>query len=178
MDHVVAPLDADHARLVTQLAAELAAAVGIEGTTVPPHPPHITLASYGGAGAGPVSAALADVVAGMVPLRVRAHGYGVFTGDQDSDLSLHVMVVRSRALDGLHAAVHAALGRVGACPAGITGPDVWTPHITLLDRDLSPARLGRAVEILARRPHRTWTVTIDRLVLAAPAAAGSAQRRA
>jgi hypothetical protein len=42
---------------------------------------------------------------------------------------------------------------------------VWTPHITLLDLGLNPRLLGDAVEILARRPHRTWTITLESLTV-------------
>jgi hypothetical protein len=89
----------------------------------------------------------------------------MFTGDRDTDLSLHVMVVRTRELDRLHRRAHAALTAAGACMAGNTDPGVWTPHITLVDRGLTPARLGRAVEALAQRPHRSWTVGLTALAV-------------
>jgi hypothetical protein len=60
------------------------------------------------------------VLSRLAPLVVRAHGYGVFAGDTDNDLSLHVMVVRNRALDELHDAVEAVLCGAGACLAGST----------------------------------------------------------
>lgn len=101
----------------------------------------------------------------MMPLTVRAHGYGMFTGEAATDLSLHVMVVRTRPLDDLHRRTRAALVAAGACPAGHTDPNVWTPHITLLDRSLIPESLARAVEALAHSPHRSWTVTVTALTV-------------
>jgi 2'-5' RNA ligase len=166
MDHVIARLDADHERVVTELSHELAELLAIEPTGAAQGPPHITLVSYTGLDPTPAAAALAPVVRGARrPLAVRAHGYGMFTGDRASDLSLHVMVVRTRELDRLHRRTHAALGAAGACLAGNTDPGVWTPHITLLDRGLTPAKLGRAVEALAQRSHRSWTVGLTALAV-------------
>jgi hypothetical protein len=48
---------------------------------------------------------------------------------------------------------------------------VWTPHITVLDRGLTPTLLGRAVELLAARPHRSWRVGIATLAVTRRAAA-------
>jgi 2'-5' RNA ligase len=166
MDHVIARLDADHERVVTELSHELADLLGIEPARARQGPPHITLVSYTGLDAAGAAAALAPVArAAPHPLAVRAHGYGMFTGDRDTDLSLHVMVVRTRELDRLHRRAHAALTAAGACMAGNTDPGVWTPHITLVDRGLTPARLGRAVEALAQRPHRSWTVGLTALAV-------------
>jgi 2'-5' RNA ligase len=167
MDHVSAALDADHAEAVTRLAADLADALAIAPDAVACSTPHITLVSYTGLGPDRAAAALGPMATAAEPFIVRAHGYGVFTGDAYTDLSLHVSVVRTRALDELHAKVHAALGAAGACLAGITDPHVWSPHVTLLDRDLTPGLLGRAVEVLARRPHRTWSIGITSITIGA-----------
>ena len=168
MDHVIAPLDADHAQAVAQLAVDLAAALSIPPEAAACRSPHITLASYTGLEPAPVAAVLAPVAAAIEPFTVRAHGYGVFSGDADADLSLHVVVVRTRALDELHRRVHAALGAAGADQAGTTDPSVWSPHVTVLGRGLTPRLVGRAVEVLARRPHRTWAIGVRSLMIAAP----------
>jgi hypothetical protein len=96
---------------------------------------------------------------------VRAHGYGIFTGDADTDLSLYVIVVRSRVLDDVHRRVHASLDGAGACMAGTTDPIVWSPHVTVLDRGLTPRLLGRAIEVLAAHPHRTWSIDVSSLTV-------------
>jgi 2'-5' RNA ligase len=166
MDHVIALLDADHERLVAGLSLELAGALSIDVAGAAHGPPHITLVSYTGLSPGAASRALTPVARETGPVSVRAHGYGVFTGDADTDLSLHVMVVRTRPLDELHRRTHAALAHAGARPAGTTDPAVWTPHITLLDHGLTPSLLGRAVELLAHRPHRSWTIDVTSLTVA------------
>jgi 2'-5' RNA ligase len=160
MDHVVAPLDPDHARVVAGLATGLAAELGIDPGATTPRRPHVTVASYSGLAPTATVDALRPAVAPIAPFSVRAHGYGVFAGDCDTDLSLHVMVVRTGTLDRLHRRVHHALAQAGACVAGTTAPSAWTPHITLLDRGLTPRLLGDAVEMLTRRPHRSWTVPV------------------
>jgi 2'-5' RNA ligase len=166
VDHVIAPLDADHAAVVARLSAELAAALAVVPDAAPRRP-HITLSSYTALGPAAAVAAVAPVLARVEPLVVRAHGYGVFAGDNDNDLSLHVMVVRDRSLDELHRAVEAALCGAGARVAGSTRASVWSPHVTLLDRGLTPRSLGQAVALLAGRAHRTWTIRLESLVVGA-----------
>jgi 2'-5' RNA ligase superfamily len=126
VDHLVAPLDPDHARAVAQLSHDLAAELGIDPDRAAPRRPHITVASYTGLEPVRAAAALAPVLAAVAPFTVRAHGYGVFAGDSDNDLSLHVMVVRTEALDDLHRRLHGALCAAGACVAGTTRPAAWT----------------------------------------------------
>jgi 2'-5' RNA ligase len=165
VDHVIAPLDRDHARVVTELAVDLAAALAIDREAAVPAHPHITLASYTDLTVDDATVALAPAVVATAPFVVRAHGYGIFTGGDDVDLSLHVMVVRTPALDRLHHAVCAALAGAGAEVCGTSDPAVWTPHVTLLDRGLTPHLLGRAVEVLAGRPHRTWSITVGSVAI-------------
>jgi 2'-5' RNA ligase len=171
MDHVTALLDLDHDREVRRLTCELADSLGIDEAAVRRGRPHITLVSYTGLDAEAAVAALAPVARDLAPVWVRAHGYGVFTGDTASELSLHVMVVRTRPLDELHRRIRAALVAAGGTPDGTTDPKVWTPHITVLDRGLTPTLLGRAVELLAARPHRSWRVGIATLAVTRRAAA-------
>lgn len=172
MDHVVALLDPDHERLVARLSLELTDALSIDVAGAAKGPPHITLVSYRGLAPDTATRALAPVARDADPLTVRAHGYGMFTGDANTDLSLHVMVVRTRALDELQHRTYNALVDAGGNPAGTTHPSVWTPHITLLDHGLTPALLGRAVELLAHRPHRSWTIEVASLTVTRRAAGG------
>src|SRR5690606_12106997 len=117
--HVIAPLDDDHVDAAAQLVSEVASALGIDPAGVA-SAPHLTIASYRGLAPGAAGRAVAAVAATVPPFRVRAHGYGMFVGDSDGDLSLHVMVVRTTPLDRLHARLHAALERTGARMDGLT----------------------------------------------------------
>ena len=163
MDHLVIPLDRNHTEPVDELAQGVAAAIGV--TKVESVDPHITLIAHSGISAAAVRKAISPVVAATEPFAVHAHGYGFFTGDEPSDLSLHVPVARTPALSNLHRQLSAALRRAGADLAGWSASAFWSPHITLLDRCLAPESLGRAVEWLAQRHHPSWEVPVDRVTL-------------
>ncbi|MDP1804666.1 MAG: 2'-5' RNA ligase family protein, partial [Acidimicrobiales bacterium] len=99
------------------------------------------------------------------PFVIHAHGYGFFTGDNPANLTLHVPVVRAEALDSLHGRLWAQLVDAGAEVAPWSAPDLWTPHLTVLDRALDPPALGAAATWLARRHHPSWSILVDRVVL-------------
>jgi 2'-5' RNA ligase len=162
VDHVVIPLDGDHAAVLARLADELATAAGVPALEEGRHV-HVTVVSYAGLSRRVAVEAVDAVAAGCSPFVAHAHGYGFFTGDQPSGLSLHVPVVRAGALDTLHRKVCAAIHRAGARVAGWSEPDIWSPHITLVDRGLDPVRLGAAAAWLARRHHPSWHIPVDRL---------------
>jgi 2'-5' RNA ligase len=162
VDHVVIPLDRDHGAVLAVLADDLARAAGLPAPAEDRHA-HVTVVSYAGLGRSAALEAARAVAADSAPLVVHAHGYGFFTGDDPTGLSLHVPVVRTALLDALHQRVCAALHRAGAQVAGWSEPDIWSPHITLVDRGLDPARLGAGAAWLARRHHPSWNIPVDRL---------------
>lgn len=161
MDHVVVPLDRDHVVAVAALAAEAAAAMGHpaqEGSE-----PHVTVVAFTGVARPEALAAVTAAVAELPPFVLRAHGFGVFARTGHSGLSLFVPVVRNGPLDALHAQVHGALLAAGAEVAGWTQPESWSPHITLLDRDLDATEVGAGITSLAARHHPSWHIPVDRL---------------
>lgn len=164
MDHVVIPVGPDHRRAIDSLAAGAAAAAGV----APPaggSDRHISLLAYEGLARDQAAPALLAAARHLGPLMVHAHGYGFFTGEQPSALTLHVPVVRGPALDLLHARLWAALGDAGAEIAPWSAPDLWSPHLTLLDRTLDPHTLGAAAAWLARRYHPSWNIPVDGILL-------------
>ena len=163
MDHLVIPLDRNHTEPLTELVRGVAAAVGEAEVDV--SEPHITLVAHSGLAADVARTVTMPVVAATRPFSVRAHGYGFFTGSEPSALSLHVPVTRTPALDKLHRRICAALRRAGAEVAPWSGPTLWSPHITLLDRNLDAERLGRAAAWLAARRHPSWQIPVDRVAL-------------
>jgi 2'-5' RNA ligase len=163
VEHVVVPLDPDHVAAVAALTADAAAAMG-RGAPARSQP-HVTLVAYTGPGRAAAREALADVAAEVAPFVLRAHGYGVFARTGHSGLSLHVPVVRNRQLDQLHARVVTALTTAGAEVAGWSQPELWSPHVTLLDRDLTATDVGAGIAALASRHHPSWHVPVDRLQL-------------
>lgn len=164
MDHVVIPLDRGHVASVDELARVVAEAAGLTGEARASNP-HITVLAYRDGPAEHLADLIAPIVADAEPFTVHAHGYGFFTGSEPSDLSLHVPVVRSGPLNALHSALWLELGRAGARIAGWSQPRVWSPHVTLLDRQLDPDGLARAVAWLAQRAHPSWSLAVDRIVL-------------
>jgi 2'-5' RNA ligase len=163
MQHVVAPLDPDHVRAAHDLIDQLRAATGVPEPAPPCWEPHVTLVSYVGLPRAVAVEALQEVATATAPFVVRAHGYGFFTGDAPSELCLFVPVVRDGEIDQLQRRLGARLEDAGATLCGQSRPAVWTPHITLLDRCLDPARLSVAVGHLAGRPHPSWNVRLDHL---------------
>ncbi len=163
MDHLVIPLDRDHTQALTELVRATAMAAGLADTAEVPCP-HVTLIAHGGLPPDAVRA-VTDVVTGTTPFAIHAHGYGFFTGDDPSDLSLHVPVVRTAPLDDLHRRLCDALHGTGTQTAPWSEPELWSPHITMLDRGLDPTSLGTAAAWLAQRHHPRWCIPVDRIAL-------------
>lgn len=148
---------------VAALTAEAAAAMGLG---MPERSePHVTVVAFGGLSRSTALDAVTTAAGGMTPFVVRAHGFGVFARSGHSGLSLHVPVVRNPELDRLHAQVHEALVAVGAEVAGWSQRELWSPHITLLDRDLDATEVGAGIACLAARHHPSWHVPAERLEL-------------
>lgn len=82
---MIAELDAEFADAVTRVAIDLADVLAIAPDAVACCAPHITLASYTGLGPDQASAALGPVATAAEPFTARAHGYGVITGDANTD---------------------------------------------------------------------------------------------
>ena len=164
MDHIVIPVGPDHRKAVAALAAGAASAAGL-GTPPNGPAPHVSLLAYDHLARHEAEQAIEETVRATPPFLVHAHGYGFFTGDNPANLTLHVPVVRAPALDRLHARLWAQLRGAGADVAPWSAPDLWTPHLTILDRALDPPSLGAAAAWLARRHHPSWSIPVDRVVL-------------
>ena len=169
--HIAVLLDTDHARAVRLLWDRLEQRYGLQGVRRVPIP-HLSLYAGElppGAGSHEPLAALAGLTP---PFRVRAHGFVIFAGDHPDDLSLGVLVARSARLSRLQDSVRAACSPTDQAVDGQFAPDVWTPHITLADRDVTPAALGRVIGSLAARPHPSWSIVVDNLACIADGPGG------
>lgn len=158
------PIGDDHRRAIDTLVAGAVAATGIEHLAEAPEP-HVSLLAYEGVSRTAAAKAIEATLEATPPFVIHAHGYGFFTGDHPTNLTLHVPVVRAAALDRLHGELWAALRGVGAEVAPWSSPELWTPHLTLLDRALDPPALGAAAAWLARRHHPSWHILVDRVTL-------------
>lgn len=164
MDHIVIPIGPDHRKAIDALVAGAEAAAGIDSPTGRRNP-HVSLFAYEGLSRAEAELAIEPSLRATEPFVIHAHGYGFFTGDNPVNLTLHVPIVRAEALDSLHARLWVKLRDAGADVAPWSAPDLWTPHLTLLDRALDPAALGAAAAWLARRHHPSWSILVDRVVL-------------
>lgn len=163
MDHVVIPVDAAHGRA----AAALVAADRRESAAHPtvPGPSHITLASFEPLPPPEIRAVVEEVAARTEPFVVHAHGYGLFIGDRSADVNLHVPVIRGPALEALRSDLHRSLAAAGAKVAPWLGPDEWSPHITLVERDSSDDGFVRLLGRLLQRHHPSWHIPVEALAV-------------
>jgi 2'-5' RNA ligase len=164
VDHIVIPIGQDHRKAIHALRTAAGAAAGVECANGE-RDPHVSLIAYEGLSRAVAEAAIEMSLRATEPFVIHAHGYGFFTGDHPANLTLHVPVVRAEALNSLHARLHVQLREAGADIAPWSAPDLWTPHLTLLDRALDPPALGAAAAWLARRHHPSWSIPVDRVVL-------------
>src|SRR5690348_11778689 len=120
MDHVVIPLDRDHVGSLALVAEGLAAGIGLSAAAATAWP-HITLAAHYGLAEDELGS-VEQLAAATTPFTVHAHGFGFFTGDRPTSLSLHVPVVRSPELDALHRRICDALHQCGVVIATWSQP--------------------------------------------------------
>ena len=160
--HLAVLLDGDHVTAVERIWTRLEERFGLSGVRRVPLP-HISLYALDSATDEQLHARLEQVAGSTAPFRVHAHGYVLFVGDHPSDLSVGVLVVRSTPLSRLQDLVRQACGAEDGALAGQFAHDVWTPHVTLADRDLAPSTMGQVVEQLAARSHPSWSIPIDNL---------------
>jgi 2'-5' RNA ligase len=171
MDHVVLPLDDTHRDALSALQLR-ATGCGCPGRR---EDPHVTVATFTGLDRDRAARVLRRAVGHVSPFVLRAHGLGVFAGD-DGHRTLHVQVVRGPALAELHAAVIGALQGAGAVVAEWTGPELWTPHITVLDEGRDRGLVSDAIRNLGGRHHPSWRIPVDRLVVVGSAGGPRAGR--
>jgi 2'-5' RNA ligase len=137
----------------------------------------VTVASFTELDRAVAAGVLREAVARLRPFTLRAHGFGVFAGE-GGHRTLHVQVVRGPALQELHLAVLGALEGAGATVAAWTQPDLWTPHITVLDEGPTGGGVLESIRDLATHHHPSWRIPIDRLLVigAASAPCGHAEQ--
>jgi 2'-5' RNA ligase len=158
---------------VRKLQQQLRNRFGISGPNLT-SPPHVTLLGIRDPDDERLRSALDAVAARWPPFTVRAHGYGFFCGTRPYDLSLHVNVVRTPMLSALQRELReAVIGLARLTSDGHFGETTWMPHITLADRDLTPALLGRAAGWLGSHEDRRWHLTVDNLALLSDRSAGA-----
>ncbi len=163
MEHVVSPLDLMHARAAGDLASGLVGPSGHRTAATPPW--HITVASFEPVSPSVSRQVVAAVAARTDPFVVHAHGYGLFVGAHGSSLIMYVPVVRGPRLEALRVDLHRSLEDAGVRVAHWLDADHWTPHITLIDRDMAEIDVARLAAFVRQRQHPSWHVPVGELAV-------------
>ena len=161
MNAIVCLLDQEHDARVRRLWEELeAAAVVRHLVEVIPYP-HITIHGaerYDEARAVPLLQRLAQ---GSARFTVTTVGIGVFTGPLPV---VYLAVARNPALQTLHDRLWQEIGTAATDHSHYYGAQMWAPHITLAQWDVTPQNLPRLAGVLAER-HLEWELPIDNVAL-------------
>jgi 2'-5' RNA ligase len=159
MQGVVSLLDDEHYKRIEDVWEELSRTFGVRGIYATPFP-HFTYQVSEVYDPARVQAALHKIAAGTEPFSVRTGGLGVFTAAKPV---LYMPIVRSPALERLHAAVWQQLGDAPqGCAARYYEPDMWLPHVTLAHGDIDSDRLAEIVRLLSRRNFH-WEIEVNNL---------------
>lgn len=115
-----------------------------------------------------VAATLARAAARTQPFTARVTGLGAFTAPEPT---LYLAVERGPGLEALHATLWEALATEPDLAQGVMGiyaAATWIPHITLAQRDLTPATLDAPLAAWAKRDLRRKVVVDNLTLLYAP----------
>jgi len=160
------PLATDHAAAIQAIIDRLRARTGLRGLPYPS--PHLTLLVLLEAPSlETVDGIIASVALRTSAFSARARGYGVFVDEHDQFV-LFTPVVRGDALTSLHRSLFEAFVARGARVDGHYRPETWLPHVTLCNRQLTPAVLGEFVTSMATARMITWRFNIDRVARLGP----------
>jgi len=92
---------------------------------------------------------------------VRTSGLGIFTGESPV---IYIPLARNDILSSVHQQVWRRVEPVAVDGSSHYAPEIWIQHITLAHGDVSPDRLGCAMEQLAYRQY-DWEIQVDNLAL-------------
>ena len=137
-------LDEPAASRVREVWARLESELGLKGVQRVPFP-HLTWLGCEMLDTPRLVEALGDFAHGTAPVPVRSASLGLFMKPAPV---LHLAVVRSPALSALHRRLWDLVEAYAAEMHGLYRPELWVPHITLAQGDLSPDLIPRAMAYL------------------------------
>ncbi|MFN2588710.1 MAG: 2'-5' RNA ligase family protein [Actinomycetota bacterium] len=155
---VCSVLPEEAAARVLDLWAELDRELGLRAATISPLP-HFSYQVARDYDIDVLQEVVERVARGARALRVQTAGLGIFTGDSPV---LHVPIVRSPELARFQVAVWSAASVAAGKIDQHYHPASWIPHVSLAFGDTTPANVGAAVELLARRD-LAWDLELDNL---------------
>lgn len=160
MDGLVSLLDQRHHDRIEVLFHLLQDRCGLVGMRSTPYP-HFSWQLAESFNQSELPARMAEWAAAQQAFRIQTNGLGIFPGREPV---LYLPVIRTRALNDLHAQLWQRFKELRSGEAAYYAPELWMPHITLAMGDLSVERLVCAVQLLARQSYE-WTVEIDNLAV-------------
>ena len=161
MNAIVSLLDEEHDRQVRALWGDLEAAAGVRHLVEVIPYPHIT---YHGAERYDESRAvplLERLARGAKPFTVTSVGMGVFTGPGPV---IYLAVARNPALQAFHDQLWREIGSAASDQSHYYNAQMWAPHITLAQWDVTPQNLPRLAGLLGER-RLEWEMPIDNIAL-------------
>lgn len=161
MNAIVSLLDEEHDRRVRALWGDLEGAAGVRHLVEVIPYPHLT---YHGAERYDESAAvslLERLARGAKPFTVTTVGIGVFTGPLPV---LYLAVARNPALQAFHDQLWSQIGGAASDHSHYYNAQMWAPHITLAQWDVTPQNLSRLAGALGERALE-WEMPIDNVAL-------------
>lgn len=161
MNAIVSLLDEEHDRRVRALWGDLEATAAVRHLVEVIPYPHITYHGadqYEEASAVPLLERLAK---GAKPFTVTTVGIGVFTGSMPV---LYLAVARNPALQAFHDQLWREIGAAARDQSHYYDAQMWAPHITLAQWDITPQNLPRLTGLLGER-HLEWEISIDNVAL-------------
>ena len=160
MQGIVSLLDDEHYALVEGLWDELEREFGVRGLYATPFP-HFSYQVAQQYDPERAEAVLSEAARETQPFKVRTAGLGIFNAAQPV---LYVAVVRSPELSDLHERLWAQLSAAGHGVSPYYRPEMWVPHVTLAQNNVSYEQLCGIVGWLGGRSFH-WETTVNNLSL-------------
>lgn len=145
MPVLASTLDEPAASRVRALWDRLEADLGLTGVRKVPFP-HLTWLGCEVLDTPKLMVGLEDLTATLAPVPARSASLGIFLKPAPV---LHLAVVRNPEVDFVHGRLWELVEGCAMDMHGLYRPDIWVPHITLAQGDLTPESLPRAVSLLA-----------------------------
>lgn len=118
--------------------------LGLRGVRKVPFP-HVTLFGCDGVDHPQIQEVLDDFCFHTPPLELRSIGVGLFTRPMPV---IYAPIIRSQALSELHRSLWERIGTLGGRLFRLYSPELWIPHMTLAQFDLTRENQLDALKIL------------------------------
>jgi 2'-5' RNA ligase len=139
---------------------ELERDFGLTGVLVTPFP-HFSWQVVEDYGWERIADVMQEIARQTSPLRARATGLGLFTGERPV---IYVPVVKNAELMRLHQLVWERTAEVSMGRLACYAPGAWMPHVSLACEDVHRGNVGRVMERLAGQGF-DWEMVVDNIAL-------------